>query len=41
MGAFMMTWKELWPWKWLRQLRVRALEKQLLNELADELPSKV
>ncbi len=39
-GAFLMTWKELWPWKWLRQLRVKALEKQLLNELADELPSE-
>lgn len=41
MGAFLMTWKELWPWKWVRQLRVRALEKQLLNELADELPSEM
>lgn len=37
-GVFLMTWKELWPWKWLRHMRVRALEKQLLNELADELP---
>lgn len=39
-GAFLMTWKELWPWKWLRQLRVKALEKQLLSELAEELPQE-
>ena len=33
LGAYLMTWKQLWPINWLRQISVRRTAHQLENEL--------
>jgi|SRR5712691_3357859 len=37
-GAFLVIWKQFWPWGWIRRLQARAYERQLLEEFAAELP---
>ncbi len=37
-GAYLVIWKQFWPVGWIRRLQARAYERQLLDELAAELP---
>ena len=39
-GAFLVIWKQFWPWGWIRRLQARAYERQLREEFAAELPSE-
>lgn len=32
-GAFLMTWRELWPWKMIREQQMRTTERKVLERL--------